>query len=83
MDRLGLTFVLLSMIFDERLMSMSKAEIIAELPNLSHSERRDVMRVLFEMEQDAATLAACDRAALERFQMLDALEAEDETNAAW
>lgn len=35
-----------------------------------------------EMEEDAETLAECDRLALERFQMLDALEAEDEKNRA-
>jgi hypothetical protein len=40
------------------------------------------MRVLFEMEEDAETLAQCDRLALERFQMLDAMEAEDEQNAS-
>ena len=61
---------------------MSKTEIISELPKLSHMERREIMRVLFEMEQDAETLAGCDRLALERFQMLDAMEAEDEKNAA-
>lgn len=61
---------------------MSKTEIISELPKLSHLERREIMRVLFEMEQDAETLAECDRLALERFQMLDAMEAEDEKNAA-
>lgn len=61
---------------------MSKAEIISELPKLSHGDRREIMRVLFEIEQDAETLAECDRLALERFQMLDAMEAEDEKNAA-
>jgi len=38
---------------------MSTAEIVAEIPRLSHPERREIMR----------------RLALERFQMLDALEA--------
>lgn len=61
---------------------MSKAQIISEIPKLSHHDRREVMRCLFEMEQDADTLAECDRLALERFQMLDAMEAEDESNAA-
>jgi hypothetical protein len=61
---------------------MSKAEIISELPKLSHIERREIMRVLFEMEQDAETLAECDRLALERFQTIDAMEAEDEKNPA-
>jgi hypothetical protein len=61
---------------------MSKAEIISEIPKLSHSERREIMRSIIEVEEDAATLADCDRLALERFQTLDAMEAEDEKNAA-
>jgi hypothetical protein len=61
---------------------MSKAEIISEIPRLTHQERREIARCLFEVEQDAATLAECDRLALERFQMLDDMEAEDEKNAA-
>jgi hypothetical protein len=44
---------------------MSQAEIISEIPKLSHEQ-----------------LVDCDRAALENFQMLDAMEAEDEKNAA-
>jgi hypothetical protein len=61
---------------------MSKADILSEIPRLSHTERREIMRLIVEMEQDAETLAECDRLALERFQMLDAMEAEDEKNAA-
>ncbi len=61
---------------------MSQAEIISEIPKLSHTARREIMRCLVESEEDAATLAECDRLALERFQMLDAMEAEDEKNAA-
>ena len=61
---------------------MSKAQIISEIPKLSHAERREIMRLIVEAEQDAETLAECDRLALERFQMLDAMEAEDEKNAA-
>jgi hypothetical protein len=52
---------------------MSKADNIREVPGLSHAERR-------EKGQDAETLAECDRLALERFQMLDDMEAEDENN---
>ncbi len=55
---------------------MSKLEIMAELPKLSHAERREVVRLILEMEQEADTLAECDRLAQERFQMLDALEAK-------
>jgi len=62
--------------------SMSRAEIIAEIPKLSHEARREIMRCIIEAEEDAATLAECDQRALERFQMLDAMEAEDEKNAA-
>jgi hypothetical protein len=61
---------------------MSKAEILSEIPKLSHQERREIMRLIVEAEQDAETLAECDRLARERFQMLDAMEAEDEKNAA-
>ena len=61
---------------------MSKVEILLEIPKLTHAERREIMRLIFEMEDDAATLAECDRLALERFQMLDAMEAEDEKNAS-
>ncbi|HEX7860771.1 MAG TPA: hypothetical protein VF773_10620 [Verrucomicrobiae bacterium] len=61
---------------------MSKAEILQEIPKLSHEERREIMRLIFQMEQEAAVLDDSDRLALERFQMLDAMEAEDEKNAA-
>jgi hypothetical protein len=61
---------------------VSKAEIISEIPKLSHEERREIMRSIFQAEADAQTLTECDRLALERFQMLDAMEAEDEKNAA-
>jgi len=61
---------------------MSQAEILAEIPKLSHQERREIMRRLLEAEEDAATLMECDKNAVERFQMLDAMEAEDEKNAS-
>lgn len=61
---------------------MTKAQIISEILKLSHQERREIMRFLVEIEQDAETLAKCDRLALERFQLLDAMETEDEKNAA-
>jgi hypothetical protein len=40
------------------------------------------MRCIIAAEEDAAILAECDQRALERFQMLDAMEAEDEKNPA-
>jgi hypothetical protein len=61
---------------------MSRAEIISEIPKLSHADRREIMRSIIEVEEDAGTLAECDQRALERFQMLDAMEAEDEKNAS-
>ena len=61
---------------------MSRAEIISEIPKLSHEARREIMRCIIEADEDARTLADCDQRALERFQMLDAMEAEDEKNAA-
>jgi hypothetical protein len=56
---------------------MSSKEIIAELPRLSHRERREIVQHILSIEEEAALLADCDRRADERFQMLDAMEAED------
>lgn len=57
---------------------MSLAEIVEELPKLKRDERRELARRLFELpDEDAALLADCDRRAAERFQMLDAMEAQD------
>lgn len=61
---------------------MSQAEIISEIPKLSHDQRREIVRCIIETEEDAGTLADCDRAALKNFQMLDEMEAEDEKNLA-
>lgn len=63
-------------------MRMSNAEIIAEIPKLSHEARREIMRRIIESEEDAAILAECDQRALEQFKILDAMEAEDEKNTA-
>ena len=54
---------------------MSRAEIISEIPKLSHADRREIMRCIVEAEEDARTLADCGQRALERFPMLDAMEA--------
>ncbi len=56
---------------------MSSTEILAELPKLTHQERREVARRLFQLEEDAQILADCDRRANANFMLLDALEAED------
>jgi len=52
------------------------------ISKLSHEARREIMRCLIQVEADAATLAECDSRALERFQMLDAMEAEAGKNVA-
>jgi len=61
---------------------MSKAEIAAELTKLSPAERRELARLIFEMEEEAEVLRECDRNANERFLMLDALEAKDAQTGA-
>jgi hypothetical protein len=61
---------------------MSRAEILSEMPKLSHEARREILRCIIETEEEAETLAECDQRALEHFQMLDRMEAEDEKNAA-
>ena len=53
---------------------MSKTEIIKQLPKLSKRERREIMRRIFEIEDDQQTLADSDRRANERFSMLDDAE---------
>ena len=57
---------------------MSKAELAAEILKLSQPDRRELARLILDMEDDAQVLRDCDRAANERFLMLDAMEAEDE-----
>ena len=59
---------------------MSATEIISELPNLTHAERRQIAQRLFELETAAQVLADCDRRANDNFLLLDAMEAEDARN---
>ena len=62
--------------------SMSQAEIISEIPKLSHEARREIMRRIIEIEEDAVVLKDCDQRALEWFRMLDQMEADDKKHAA-
>jgi mRNA-degrading endonuclease RelE of RelBE toxin-antitoxin system len=55
---------------------VSKAEIIKQLPKLSQRERREIARLIFEIEDDQKILADTDRRANERFLMLDEMEAK-------
>jgi hypothetical protein len=61
---------------------MSKSEIMSEIPKLSHSDRRDILRLLLDSEEEAQIITACDQLAIERFQMLDRIEEEDATNSS-
>jgi len=60
---------------------MSVAEIIDELPKLTHEERREVCQRIIELESHGADIALCDEAAREGFGMLEQMEAEDATRA--
>jgi len=59
---------------------MSKTEILAELPRLSHGERREIVRRLIELEEEKQILEDADRRANENFLLLDSMEAEDARN---
>jgi len=56
---------------------VSASEIIAELPKLSRTERRQLAAAIFELEEEADLLRDCDRRADERFRVLDMMEEED------
>ena len=57
--------------------SVSASEIIAELPKLSRTERRQLAVAIFDLEEEADLLRDCDRRADERFRMLDMMEEQD------
>jgi hypothetical protein len=56
---------------------MSKTEILAELARLNPQDRREIVRRIFDLEDEGPVLADCDRRADERFLMLDAMESEN------
>jgi len=63
---------------------MSASEILAELPKLSHQERRRLAAAIFDLEGEADLLRDCDRRADERFRMLDLMEEKDaQTGSRW
>lgn len=55
---------------------------MSEIPKLSRSDRQDVLRLLLELEEETQMIAACDRLAIERFQILDRMEEEDAANSS-
>ena len=60
---------------------MSMAEIIDELPRLTHHERRELCRKIVEIESQSEDIALCDEAAHEGFSMLDEMESQDAPRA--
>jgi hypothetical protein len=53
---------------------MSASQILAELPKLSHEDRRRLAEAIFELEEEADLLRDCDRRADEHFRILDLME---------
>ena len=56
---------------------MSATQILEELPNLSHAERRAISKRLIELESDRDALQFATEAANAGFAELDRMEAED------
>ncbi len=61
---------------------MSSSEIIAELPRLTHEERRAICQKIVALEADQEALDSCRQAAISGFQLLDQMEAADEERRA-
>ncbi len=59
---------------------MSMTEILQELPQLSRAERRAILNRLLELDEDADILEERRQQSDEAFQMLDAMEAEDDAS---
>ena len=56
---------------------MSMAEIINELPKLTHRQRRELCQKIIELEAESADIALSDETARQGFAMLDEMEARD------
>ena len=59
---------------------MTTAEILSELPRLTQQDRRQILDRILEIDDESEWLAASRRMADEAFQMLDAMEAEDDAH---
>ena len=57
---------------------MSTTEILEELPQLSRADRRAILNRLLELDEDADLLEERRQQADEAFQMLDAMEADND-----
>jgi hypothetical protein len=60
---------------------MSIAEIMDELPKLSHHQRRELCQKIIELEAEPEDIALSDQAARDGFAMLDQMEAQDACGA--
>ena len=60
---------------------MSMAEIIQELPKLTHHQRRELCQKIIALEADTQEIALCDDAAREAFATLDQMEDQDAPHA--
>ena len=60
---------------------MSYTEILAELPRLTQRQRREIAERALALDDEAQVLEERRHLADEAFQMLDALEDEDQKNA--
>jgi len=54
---------------------MSSSEIIAELPRLTHEERRDIRRRILALEADQDALESGRQSAIAGFMLLDQMQA--------
>ncbi len=59
---------------------MSFAQIIEEIPKLTHMERREIFLQVMSFEPAADDVALCDHVAREGFAILDEMEAADARN---
>lgn len=57
---------------------MSFAEILEQVPKLTHSERRELFLQVIGLEPDSEDIVLCDSVAREGFALLDEMEAADE-----
>jgi hypothetical protein len=56
---------------------MTKAELIRHIYKLSQTERRELLGLIFAMDEDALCLAETDGRANDRFLLLDQMEADE------
>ena len=57
---------------------MGKADILHELPKLSHHERREIMRYIFDLEEGKDVLTFSREATDRAFRILDKAENEEQ-----